>query len=146
MIKREADEADWGERFKSALARRVTSPLQGVTFGRWRRLLRGQELSVDREYLPRAAFTGLASLFTSFDAREERRRFGSIVEKTTVERPLFILGHYRNGTTHLQNLLAVDDRLGVRFDAGRPAAGGGWRAVPRGRRTAGGLAATQEVG
>jgi len=111
MNSRSTNGEDWGERFKSALARRVTSPLQGATFGSWRRLLRGEDLSVDREYLPRAAFTGLTSLFTSLDAREERRRFGSIVEATDVKRPLFILGHYRNGTTHLQNLLAVDDRL-----------------------------------
>lgn len=111
MFNKETNGADWGERFKSALARHVTSPLQGVTFGQWRRLLRGQDLDVDREYLPRAAFTGLASMLTSLDARQEQRRFGPIVEKTQVERPLFILGHYRNGTTHLQNLLAVDDRL-----------------------------------
>ena len=102
---------DWKEQFKSVLARRVTSPLHGVTFGGWRRVLRQHGLAVDRESLPRAAFTSLASLFTSIDAREERRRFGSMIERAEVKRPVFILGHYRNGTTHLQNLLAVDRRL-----------------------------------
>jgi hypothetical protein len=101
----------WQERLKSVLARRVTSPLQGTTFGKWRRVLRRDGLTVDREYLPRAAFTGMASFFTSIDAREERRKFGKVIARAEVERPVFILGHYRNGTTHLQNLLAVDERL-----------------------------------
>ena len=36
---------------------------------------------------------------------------GDRIEATRVEAPLFILGHYRSGTTHLHNLLALDPQF-----------------------------------
>ena len=36
---------------------------------------------------------------------------GRAVEATPVEPPLFILGHWRHGTTHLHNLLAQDPQF-----------------------------------
>jgi hypothetical protein len=41
----------------------------------------------------------------------ENRRFGPRIASTEVESPLFILGHWRSGTTHLHNLLAATQRL-----------------------------------
>ena len=38
-------------------------------------------------------------------------RFGRRIEAARVEAPLFILGHYRSGTTHLHNLLALDPQF-----------------------------------
>lgn len=92
-------------------ARRVASPLQGVTFESWRRLLRDERLKVDEDFRPRAVFTGLFSRINSRQARAERRRFGERIEAAEVREPIFILGHYRHGTTHLHNLFAADRRL-----------------------------------
>ncbi|MEZ6091758.1 MAG: sulfotransferase [Pirellulaceae bacterium] len=39
-------------------------------------------------------------------------RFRSAWQAVSVQPPLFILGHYRHGTTHLHNLLSLDDRFG----------------------------------
>ena len=36
---------------------------------------------------------------------------GGRIEAARVEAPLFILGHYRSGTTHLHNLLALDPQF-----------------------------------
>lgn len=41
----------------------------------------------------------------------ERARYRAEIEKTSVPPPLFVLGIWRSGTTHLHNLLAQDDRF-----------------------------------
>src|SRR5204863_183246 len=41
----------------------------------------------------------------------ENRRYGRDIERTQIESPLFILGAWRSGTTHLHNLLAKDNRF-----------------------------------
>lgn len=52
----------------------------------------------------------LLSLFNSFHCRREARLFDEEIEATEITKPpLFILGHWRSGTTHLHNLLAQDD-------------------------------------
>ena len=40
----------------------------------------------------------------------ERRRYDSKLADVTVPPPIFLLGHWRSGTTHLHNLMAVDQR------------------------------------
>ena len=43
----------------------------------------------------------------------ERIRFDPVVRRTPIEHPpVFILGHFRSGTTHLHNLLGQDPSLG----------------------------------
>ena len=41
----------------------------------------------------------------------ERWRYGAQIEAARIEPPLFILGHYRSGTTHVHNLLALDQQF-----------------------------------
>jgi len=83
--------------------------LAGITAGDWWRLLRENHFSVDPEYWHRAAFVTLASCMNSFYRREEERLFSSRVRATEIAPPLFVLGHWRSGTTHLHNLLAQDN-------------------------------------
>src|SRR5437764_3242177 len=80
--------------------------LVGITWDRWRALL--AENTVDPAYRHRAAFLTLSSLRNSAWQRREARLYGEAVAKTVVEAPLFVLGHWRTGTTHLHNLLACD--------------------------------------
>jgi hypothetical protein len=98
--------------FRQALAQWFASPLQGITFRDWCRLVFDSRQQFHPEYYPRILWTGLSSLLNSAQARIEERRFGDQVRETRVERPLFILGPYRSGTTHLHNLLATDPRFG----------------------------------
>src|SRR5688572_7018981 len=85
--------------------------LSGITFRQWRKLLRDERYAVDLTRLPRALSITAQSLKNSFFARREQQRFGPLIENVTVESPLFILGHWRNGTTHLHQLLAQDHRF-----------------------------------
>jgi hypothetical protein len=96
---------------RNAASRWVFSPLQGMTLSRWSRILGDSRITIHPEYWPRAALTGLASLLNSVQAKREEREFGERVRATEVREPVFILGHYRSGTTHLHNLMSVDPRF-----------------------------------
>jgi omega-hydroxy-beta-dihydromenaquinone-9 sulfotransferase len=86
--------------------------LAGITGGAWWRLLRENGFAVSPAYWHRAAFISLSSVLNSWHARRERRLHGSAVSKVRIEKPpVFILGHWRSGTTHLHNLLALDENF-----------------------------------
>ena len=82
--------------------------LAGITFGDWLRLLRENRFRVDPPYWHRALVVTLLSGVNSFHRRREQALFSDEIAATTVPPPLFILGHWRSGTTHLHNLLAQD--------------------------------------
>jgi len=86
--------------------------LLGITFGQWRRLLREDADGVDPAYWHRAALITAMSLLNTLGSRAEERRFGRDVDKTVIaEPPLFVLGHWRTGTTLLHNLISRDPRF-----------------------------------
>ncbi len=87
------------------------SILGGITFGDWLALLRENRFDVDPSYWLRAASITLCSLGNSLDRRREEASYGQEVRDTTVDPPVFLLGIWRSGTTHLQNLFAVDERF-----------------------------------
>lgn len=87
-------------------------PLSGSTFGNWLALL-DRHGGIGRPYLSRAlgiTATTLASAPLQF---WETLRYGGQIRRTQIEQPpLFILGHWRSGTTHLHRLMVQDDRWG----------------------------------
>lgn len=83
--------------------------LAGITAGAWWRLLRENQFAVDPVYWHRAMFITVSSLLNSFYRRGEERRHGQAVREVEITQPpLFILGHWRSGTTFLHYLLARD--------------------------------------
>lgn len=86
--------------------------LSGIGLSDWLRLLRQQRRDIDLVYLPRIAAITFQSLKMSALSLVERAKYGPLVEKVVIQPPLFILGHWRSGTTHLHQLLAKDDRFG----------------------------------
>src|SRR5437588_2307866 len=92
---------------------RWTGPglLSGLTFGRWIELLRDNHFSVAPSCLSRALAISFQSIQNSILHWNDQRRFGFELASIDVPPPLFVLGHWRNGTTHLHNLLAVDERF-----------------------------------
>lgn len=83
--------------------------LAGITAGDWWRLLRDNRFEVDACYWHRAAFVSALSLVNSVHRWRERKHWHNAVAATEItEPPLFLLGHWRSGTTHLHNLLAQD--------------------------------------
>ena len=83
--------------------------LAGITAGDWWRLLRENRFSVDAAYWHRAAFISLVSFMNSWYRRKEKRLYDAAIDQVQITHPpLFILGHWRSGTTLLHNLLAQD--------------------------------------
>lgn len=99
------------DRLKDLIARHVFHPLEGMTLGDWWTQLRRHRFAVDPQHWPRALVQTAVSASNSACARIERWRFGRRIETARVLAPLFILGHYRSGTTHLHNLLALDPQF-----------------------------------
>jgi hypothetical protein len=83
----------------------------GITLGRWLRVLRDNAFDVDAAYWLRAALITAASASNTFFAAWENLRHARRIQETKVDPPLFVLGIWRSGTTHLHNLLARDDRF-----------------------------------
>ena len=85
--------------------------LAGLTLGEWLRLLRDNRFAVAPRFWLRAAVITGSSVGNSLARLCEDAIFASRVAATPVEPPLFVLGIWRSGTTHLQNLLAIDRRF-----------------------------------
>lgn len=85
--------------------------LCGMDLRDWLRLLRENRFAIDPPFWPRAAAITAATVRTAARRRGEDAAFGGAVAETPLLPPLFILGHGRSGTTHLQRLLAQDPRF-----------------------------------
>ena len=83
--------------------------LTGITFGKWCKLLAQNGFQISPAYAHRAAVITVASLSNAGFAALENLRYGKAVANSTISQPpLFILGHWRSGTTLLHELLAQD--------------------------------------
>lgn len=85
--------------------------LGGIPAETWLRLLWANRFSVSPSCWMRALATTALSPANSVLRQAEWLRFGRAIEATSVAPPLFVLGHFRSGTTHLQQLLAADPRF-----------------------------------
>jgi hypothetical protein len=85
--------------------------LGGITAGDWVKLLRDNHFAIAPSCLPRAMAITLQSLQNSIFRCYENWRYGSKLNDLAVQPPLFLLGHWRHGTTHLHNLMTVDERF-----------------------------------
>ena len=91
---------------------KLESPFVFGSFRNWLQLLSNSK-GIDWEYLPRI----LVVLFTTFLTIPlriyEQIRYGKIIKNTEIHpSPIFIIGHWRTGTTHLHNILCQDKQFG----------------------------------
>ena len=83
----------------------------GITVGDWWRMLRANRFAIHPRFAIRLLSITTGSVANSIYRRYEQWRFGPHFEQESVQSPLFVLGHWRSGTTHLHNLLSQDDRF-----------------------------------
>jgi len=86
------------------------SPLIGSTFRNLIKIFRGHY--IHPKYYPRLFLTVLIILVASPFRWYEKWFFGPKLNKTKIEKPVFILGHWRSGTTLLHNLMCQDPASG----------------------------------
>ena len=85
--------------------------LCGITFRDWCEALRANRFAVDVPCWPRAAILTAGSVLNSLYLRKEMKTYGPRLTDVAIRPPVFILGHWRSGTTLLHNLLALDDQF-----------------------------------
>lgn len=85
--------------------------LIGFTAKTWWTLLRENRFRVSAKYWDRVAVVTVMSIMNSRAKRKEEKQYGAEVAQTQVKAPLFVLGHWRSGTTLLHNLLALDEQF-----------------------------------
>lgn len=95
-------------------------PLAGSDLKTIFQLLKQNNFHVSIPYFPRLIYSlFLSSVLSPFRYRD-RRFMKQHADEITIEKaPVFLLGHWRGGTTYLHNMLSKDDRFGFfsTFDA-----------------------------
>jgi omega-hydroxy-beta-dihydromenaquinone-9 sulfotransferase len=87
-------------------------PMAISSLRNWLHLL-WENRGVDAQYRRRAAEVTAMVMLTTPLRWYERVRYNAAVEQIQITRPpIFIVGHWRSGTTHLHNLLAQDRQFG----------------------------------
>ncbi len=99
------------EKARHFLANHLVTMIHGIGFDDWQQLRRQPGNAIAPSYRARARFMTTMSLFNAGAAKVERRVYGGAVAATQIHPPIFILGHWRSGTTLLHNLLASDPQF-----------------------------------
>lgn len=87
-------------------------PLAGCSSRVFLKLLL-ENRGVDLKYIPRAFLISLLSAGGGIVRAKERKWFEQKIEPLPLtEDPIFVIGHWRSGTTFLHTLMSQDDRLG----------------------------------
>jgi hypothetical protein len=86
-------------------------PWVGMEMTGWFRLLVRNRFAVGPERLPRLVLLTLSSLRNTGLGYVQRLRWGKCIRNATGgQAPLFVIGHWRTGTTWLHELLTLDPR------------------------------------
>ncbi len=100
----------WMDSIRVWLYQSLFTNLCGMTFQDWCKTLQDNQFAIPPKYWHRAALLTAGSALNSWYRFREDRQFGQAIDQTQVMPPLFVLGHWRSGTTLLHNLLAINDR------------------------------------
>jgi hypothetical protein len=77
----------------------------------WYRLLKAHSFRMSPAKIPTALLVTYSALIISMAGVVQSLIFGRRLKKTVIEQhPMFVIGHWRSGTTHLHELLSLDDR------------------------------------
>ncbi len=86
--------------------------LQGLTAGQWFKLLKDNHFRLNPFKIPLVLLVSINSLRNSYFAKQEIKKYQEEVSRTKItDSPVFILGHWRSGTTLLFRLLSGDPQF-----------------------------------
>ncbi len=89
-------------------------PFSGTDIKNYWELLNENNFSIDKKYFSRFVYTSLVSLLTTTPvARIEKHFKERAIQNTEIKNdPVFIIGHWRSGTTFLHYLMSKDKNFG----------------------------------
>lgn len=86
--------------------------LIGITANDWMKLLIENKFQIHPPFWGKALLLTMRSFFNSSYRRKEQKKYGNLVEQVQLDQPpIFVLGHWRSGTTLLHNLMCLDPQL-----------------------------------
>lgn len=86
--------------------------LIGITTRDWLKLLKENKFKIDAKYWHKALLLTMRSFFNSSYYGKEQKQYATEIEQTDLSHaPIFVLGHWRSGTTLLHNLMCLDSQL-----------------------------------
>jgi hypothetical protein len=103
--------ADGWEPWREWFSLHFFTTLQGIAASTWWRHLRVNRFRIGWSHLARAALISISSPVNSSFAKKDERVFGEGIRQTKLQPPVFLLGHWRSGTTLLQRYFAMDHRF-----------------------------------
>ena len=84
----------------------------GIVYKDWRKLLVENKYAISPRYSVKALIITILSMKNSILKRKQEKLFYEDLKNVRLESdPIFILGHWRSGTTFLHNLLSVDNQF-----------------------------------
>ena len=84
-------------------------PVQGFSLSTLFNILKTNRFQVDWQCLDKLGYLSFTSIIHSVLSRRESRRFSRKIDSTPLAAPpIFLIGHWRNGTTFLHNLMCRD--------------------------------------
>ena len=87
--------------------------IMGTNLKLWIKLLYKNKFIFSLRYLPRIFIISIVISFFTPLVLYEYFRFNAKIKTAKIKKhPVFIIGHWRSGTTHLQNLLLNDNQFG----------------------------------
>jgi hypothetical protein len=89
----------------------IQHPLFGISTRQWIQLVK-QNKGIDQRFLHRALFITIISIGSAPIRMLFSLKYGKKIKEVTVkEPPIFIIGHWRSGTTYLHELLSYDPQF-----------------------------------
>lgn len=84
----------------------------GMTFSTWFRIFAANRFAISPTHLPRAVRGLIISILNSTASVIQTLIFSKRIRRSVLEHPpIFIIGHWRTGTTHLHEMLSCDERF-----------------------------------
>jgi len=85
--------------------------MNGIIFKDWFNLLLENKFLIKPKYWKRALIITIISFRNSKLAKKELEQIGSKLDDVKIKDPIFILGHWRSGTTLLHKLFSLDEQF-----------------------------------
>ena len=99
------------EKKEKKLFKNIQHPLFGIRFKNWIQLLDSNG-GIDRKYLTRGIFISITSMTLIPVRAIFKLKYESKIKKTEIKKPpVFIIGHWRSGTTYIHELLSQDPQF-----------------------------------
>lgn len=86
-------------------------PLSGTYLSNWMKILLYNRFKIDWRYIPKAIYVSLMIIIMTPFRIIEKKKFDKIKKNIKVKSPIFIIGHWRSGTTFMHYILGQDKNL-----------------------------------